>query len=47
MTNDPTSPAMHGAPETGAHLTTLDPAAGYVTIINTYAVVPELGTERR
>ncbi len=41
MTNDPTFPAMHNAPETGAHLATLDPAAGYVTIINTYAVAPE------
>ncbi len=40
-TNDPTSRTAHDAPETGAHLTTLDPAAGYVTIINTYAVAPE------
>lgn len=41
MTTDPTSPAAHGAPETGARFATLDPGAGYVTIINTYAVAPE------
>ena len=45
MTNDPTSSAAHAAPETGARLTTLDPAAGYVTIINTYAVAPERAEE--
>jgi len=45
LTNNPTFPAMHDAPETGAHLTTLDPAAGYVTIINTYAVAPERSAE--
>ena len=41
MTADPTHPAAHEAPETGARLTTLDPGAGHVTIINTYAVAPE------
>jgi len=41
VTNDPTSHTAHDAPETRAQLTTLDPAAGYVTIINTYAVAPE------
>jgi len=45
MTNDPTSPALHDASEIGARLTTLDPAAGYVTIINTYAVAPERAEE--
>ncbi len=41
MNTDPTPPAAHDGPETGARLTTLDPGAGYVTIINTYAVAPE------
>ena len=41
MTTDPTSPAAPDAPETGAPLTTLDPSASYVTIINTYTVAPE------
>lgn len=45
MTNGPTSSAAHAAPETDARLTTLDPAAGYVTIINTYAVAPERAEE--
>jgi len=45
MTNDLASPATHDAPEIGIRLTTLDPAAGYVTIINTYAVVPERAEE--
>src|SRR3989442_11634331 len=36
-----TSASGHAAPETGARLTTLDPNAGYITIINTYAVAPE------
>jgi hypothetical protein len=31
----------HPAPENGARLTTLDPAAGYITIINTYTAAPE------
>jgi quinol monooxygenase YgiN len=35
MTTDHTSSLQ------GARLTTLDPAAGYLTIINTYAVAPE------
>ncbi len=43
--NDPTFHPVHDAPDTGAHLTTLDPAAGYVTIINTYAVAPERAEE--
>ncbi len=38
--NNPSS-AAHAAPVTEAGLTILDPSAGYVTIINTYAVVPE------
>jgi len=41
MTTTSTSPAPHDAPETDTRLTTLDPDAGYVTIINTYAVAPE------
>jgi len=45
MTNDSTSSTAHAPPETGARLTTLDPAAGYVTIINTYAVAPERAEE--
>lgn len=45
MTSDPTSAAPHAAPEAGARLTTLDPGAGYVTIINTYAVAPERAEE--
>lgn len=36
-----TYPAAHEAPVTGERLTTLDPGAGYVTIINTYVVAPE------
>ena len=40
MPNGSTSLA-HPAPENGARLTTLDPAAGYITIINTYTVAPE------
>ena len=41
METDPAHPAAHDALETSAHLTTLDPGAGYVTIMNTYAVAPE------
>ncbi len=41
MTTDPQPPAAHDASATGARLTTLDPGAGYVTIINTYTVAPE------
>ena len=36
-----TSTAANDALEIGERLTTLDPGAGYVTIINTYAVAPE------
>ncbi len=35
------NPAAFDAPEAAARLTTLDPGAGHVTIINTYAVGPE------
>ena len=38
--NNPSS-AAHDVPGTGSGLTTLDPSAGYITIINTYAVAPE------
>jgi quinol monooxygenase YgiN len=41
MTNKPTSLASHDALEAGARLTTIDPSAGYLTVINTYAVAPE------
>lgn len=41
MLNDPEIDPSHDAPETGARLTTLDPDAGYVTVINTYGVQPE------
>lgn len=41
MTADLDSPVAQGVPETGARLATLDPGAGHVTIINTYAVAPE------
>jgi len=44
-TNGPTSHTAHDAPNIGEHLTTLDPAAGYVTIINTYAVALERAEE--
>jgi hypothetical protein len=40
MSNGSTSLA-HPGPENGAHLTTLDPADGHVTIINTYTVARE------
>lgn len=45
MTRGPTPSAGSDAPKPGAHLTTLDPGAGYVTIINTYAVAPERAEE--
>ncbi len=45
MTANPIPPAAHSAPETDAPLTTLDPRAGYVTIINTYTVAPERAEE--
>ena len=41
MSDRPTSHASHDALETGSKLTTLDPGAGYITIINTYSVAPE------
>lgn len=41
MSIDPTRPAAHDARETDERLTTLDPSAGHLTIINTYAVAPE------
>ena len=41
MTNKPASLASHDTPDIGSKLTTLDPSAGYITIINTYAVAPE------
>jgi hypothetical protein len=36
---------MGEAPDTATSLTTLDPGAGYVTLINTYAVAPERAEE--
>jgi quinol monooxygenase YgiN len=45
MTNGPTSLA-HPAPQNGARLTTLNPAGGYITIINTYTVAPERAEAR-
>lgn len=41
MTTESNPAAARNALETGACLTALDPDAGYVTIINTYEVVPE------
>lgn len=41
MTTDPTASSAHDTPESSTPLTTLDPAAGYITIINTYLVAPE------
>jgi hypothetical protein len=41
MTNEPTSVASCDTLDTGATLATLDPSAGYLTVINTYAVAPE------
>jgi quinol monooxygenase YgiN len=41
MTNEPTPAASRDALNTGANLATLDPSAGYLTVINTYAVAPE------
>jgi hypothetical protein len=40
MISGPTSLA-YPAPQNGARLITLDPSAGYITIINMYAVAPE------
>ena len=33
----------HPASENGVGVTTLDPSAGHITIINTYTVAPECG----
>ena len=41
MTTKPPSSVAHVVSETGERLTTLDPDAGHVTSINTYAVAPE------
>ena len=41
MTIKSAAPTSHDARETGSKLTTLDPSAGYITIINTYVVAPE------
>jgi len=41
MTTSNTSSAVRVTSETDTQLTTLDPSAGYITIINTYAVAPE------
>lgn len=50
MTTDSTRPTAHdtppaGASETRTRRTTLDPGAGYLTVINTYAVAPERAEE--
>ncbi len=45
MATDSTRPAAHDAPETGTRRTTLDPHAGYLTVINTYAVASERAEE--
>ena len=39
------TPAAHGAEGPALGLPTLDPSAGYVTIINTYEVAPERADE--
>jgi quinol monooxygenase YgiN len=41
MTTSKTPSAVPGKSETDPQPTTLDPGAGYITIINTYAVAPE------
>jgi hypothetical protein len=45
MTTTPKSLAVHRTPDTGTRLTTLDPRAGYVTLINTYVVASERAEE--
>lgn len=45
MTADPKSPAAHNLPQTNKRLTALDLGAGYITIINRYAVAPERAEE--
>jgi quinol monooxygenase YgiN len=36
---------VYEAPDTATPFTTLDPGAGYVTLINTYVVIPERAEE--
>jgi quinol monooxygenase YgiN len=45
MTTDPKSPQAHHVPQTSQPVTTLHPSAGYITIINRYAVAPERAEE--
>lgn len=45
MTTDLTSAVAQNAPKNSTRLVTLDPDAGYVTIINTYSVAPERSAE--
>jgi quinol monooxygenase YgiN len=45
MTTDPKSPEAHDVPQTSQPVKTLDPGAGYITIINRYAVAPERAEE--
>jgi quinol monooxygenase YgiN len=41
MTSEPKPAVSRGASEAGGQPTILDPADGYLTVINTYAVAPE------
>ena len=41
MTTDLKPHGAQDVPQASQHLTTLDPGAGYITIINTYTVAPE------
>jgi hypothetical protein len=41
MAPDSEPAATLGLPKTGVQITVLDPAVGYLTVINTYAVAPE------
>jgi quinol monooxygenase YgiN len=45
MAIDSTVPAAADAPGSGTHRATLDPNAGYLTVINTYSVAPERAEE--
>lgn len=45
MTTDHPTRTAPDAGDTGARPTTFDPSAGYLTIINTYAVAPERAEE--
>ena len=45
MATDPKSAATQDSPEIGARITTLDPGAGYVTVINTYVVASDRAEE--